>query len=127
MTLSPRITPEQYRAMVGPKNKYGVSAPADRTYDGVLYASKAEAMYAQSLDLLRRAGAVKEWFRQVPFVLKVNDILIATFVIDFRVEYSDGRIEHIEIKGMELPTYKLKLKLFQALYPKTKLTVVKVK
>lgn len=128
-TELPRVlTQAQAREALKPKrrHKYGVSAPEDRTYNGVVYDSKAEAGQALELDILVRSGSVKEWFRQIPFPLVVEGKLICTLVVDFRIVYKGGTVVNLEIKGVETAAYRIKLKLFRALYPTTELKVVRV-
>jgi hypothetical protein len=66
-------------------------------YNGFVYASKAEAEFARQLDLFRHAQNSRErvysWERRIPFKLIVNDNLICTYVMDFVVQYADGRKE----------------------------------
>lgn len=85
-------------------------------YNGCSYASKAEARHAATLDVLLRGGAIKGWTRQVPIPLSVNGRPVCRYVVDFRVEHLDGRIEWVEVKGHETPEFKLKRKLFEAAY-----------
>lgn len=106
-------------------NKYG----AKRTlYNGRAYHSKAEADYAAKLDLLRTAKVndrVVEWRPQVAIPLTVNGQLVCTYICDFAVTYADGRVEHHEVKGAETVAWKLKRRLFEALYPDRVLKVIK--
>jgi len=98
-------------------NKYGVAPVGQRTYNGVVYASKAEAVYASELDLRVKAREIKGWVRQRKFVLDVNGKHICNYIIDFEVFFMNGEFEFIEVKGHETPEWKLKFKLFEALYP----------
>ncbi len=110
-----------------PKGRVRNVAPrADRTYNGVVYDSKAEALHAFKLDSLKLTGDIFDWKRQVRIPLFVKDSKICTFVVDFQVHFADGNIQFQEIKGWETPEYKLKLKLFKALYPNADYRVVKV-
>lgn len=90
------------------KHKYRVCDKADRTWNSVVYDSKAEMEYAQQLDLLRRGGLYVEVLRQVPIVLSRG----ITVVVDFRCERPDRKVEWLEVKGMETPTFRLKLRLW---------------
>lgn len=94
-------------------------------YNGVIYHSAKEAKYAAELDLLKRAGEVKEWFRQVRVPLCVSGILICTYVVDFMYRDRDGKETYVEIKGAETQTWKIKWKLFNALYPTFRKIVLK--
>ena len=64
--------------------------------------------------------------RQVRWPLIVGGVRICAYVADFRVVNNDGADELFETKGYETPEWKIKHKLFRALYPNVKLTVVKV-
>lgn len=95
-------------------------------YNGKWYHSQAEAEYAARLDQLIRAGEVKEWGRQAPFDLVVNGIKIGRYWADFLVRLSDGSTEVHEVKGVMTEVARMKLALFEALYPEIKLVVVRV-
>lgn len=88
--------------------------------------SKFEAGKAQELALLKKAGEIKDFREQVKIPLIVNDLVVADYKIDFEVEHNDGTLEYIETKGYATDVWKLKWKLFEALYsvkPDVKLTV----
>lgn len=104
----------------------GVAPKDERIYDGVLYHSKSEAKYAAILGFMLSQKLIRQWWRQVRVPLIVNSVTVCTMVADFEVEHPDGSRELIEVKGLETDAYKLKRKLFEALYPHRKYTVVKV-
>ena len=114
------------RAAIRQRTKYGNIA---RIYNGVEYHSQKEAGYAMELDLrLRSARAVdgiKSWRRQVPVKLEVGGKLICTYICDFEITHLDGRTELVEIKGLETPVWRIKEKLFRAIFPDRQLTVVR--
>ncbi len=90
--------------------------------------SKKEAGAARDLDLMIKAKEIKSWERQVRIPLDVNGYHICNYIIDFVVEHNDGTKEYLEIKGFETEVWRLKWKLFEALYgkkPNIKLTVQK--
>lgn len=71
------------------------------------------------------AGELSHWERQVPIDLVVNGYKIATYRIDF-VEYDkNGGEMWTEVKGFETPEWRLKWKLFEALYPERDKQVIK--
>lgn len=111
------------------RHKYGVAAASERVYNGILYHSKREKTYAATLDNLKTARNIKDrvvsWDRQVRLPLVVDGTLIGHYVADFAVRYADGREVLVEVKGFETPGWKLKHKLFKALYPGKALEVVK--
>ena len=94
-------------------------------YNGINYQSKLEASFAEVLDWQVRAKEIKGWERQVPVKLIVNGMLICKLIVDFRVEHLDGSHEFAEVKGLELPDWKLKWKLFEAFFPEVRKRIVK--
>jgi len=111
------------------RQRYGSKFGAQKQeYDGILYHSKKEAGWAIELDLRKKAGDIKGWDRQVKISLDVNGYHIANYYIDFVVYLNDGRNEYLEVKGFATDVWRLKWKLFEALYSQDKniiLTVVK--
>ena len=106
-------------------NKYGAH---QTEYNGVVYHSKKEAEYARELDLRVRAKDIKRWERQVKISLDVNNRHIANYSIDFVIQHLDKTKEYVEVKGFETAVWKIKWKLFVALYgnkKNIKLTIVK--
>jgi hypothetical protein len=108
------------------KNKFGVAPKAQRTLDGVTYASKLEKTHAVKLRLLQRSGEISDLQEQVPFPLIVNDTLICHYIADFIYTDKDGKEVIHETKGVLTTEAKLKYKLFEALYGK-KITLVYAK
>lgn len=102
------------------RSKFGVrtdaQGKADRTLDGVLYASKAEMRYAAQLDLQQSCGKILGYKRQVPVKLSVNGVLVTTMRLDFEVMYPNGVVELIDVKGHVTPEWRLKAKLFEAIH-----------
>jgi predicted nuclease of restriction endonuclease-like RecB superfamily len=96
-------------------------------YRGTVYASKSEANYARYLDALVKAKKVSSWEGQVRVSLVVNGSKVCVMVPDFLVTHRNGRAEYVEVKGFETPVYKLKRKLFAALFPDAWYTVVPAK
>lgn len=107
------------------KNKFGA---IKQTYGGYSYHSRKEAQYAAELDLRVRAGDIKRWERQKKIELRVNGELICNYFIDFVIYHNDETKEYTEIKGFETDVWRLKWKLFEAIYrvkePASKRTVV---
>jgi len=84
-------------------------------YNGQHFASKLEWQYYMRLELLKKAGEVVFFLRQVPFHLPGG----VKYVTDFVVFYANGEVRFIDIKGMETAQFKAKLKMVEALYPVT--------
>jgi len=94
------------------RHKYGVAARADRTHNGVVYHSRAEMLYAIELE---RLPDVRSVVRQVPVQLGPD----FKTVVDFMVEYTDGRTEYVEVKGHETPDFERVLRLWEKYRPGT--------
>lgn len=105
------------------RNKYG----AVRTeVDGISFASKAEARRYGELILLSKAGQIKTLVLQPRFKLIVKDVLICTYVADFQYyDVAKGCDVVEDVKGMIAPHSKIKMKLFQVLYPFYDFRIVK--
>lgn len=99
-----------------------------QTYNDLKYDSGFEARYAQELDLRVKWKDIKRWERQIKIPIDVNGYHICNYFIDFVVYHNDDTIEYVETKGYATEVWRLKWKLFEALYsdkPDVKLTVVK--
>ena len=116
------------------RNKYGVDiSPTGkllRQHRGVQYDSGLEAKYAARLDMLKAVigparDRVVSWRRQVPVNLEVNGQWVTTLIVDFEVQFADGRVELVELKGVDTPTWRLKHRLYRALFPQRPLKVVR--
>jgi hypothetical protein len=80
-------------------------------YDGIRYDSRAEAKYAEGLDLAVRAGAIRGWCRQVAFRLGPARI---AYRADFLVFGADGVAVAIDVKGVVTERFRVILKLWAA-------------
>ena len=94
-----------------------------RTYNGVLYASKAESIRAQELDLLIRSGDVVFWIGQPLFRLGCAentyrlDFLVVPFV-NFDDVFGDSNAVWVEdVKGFETQSFKRHKRLWKAYGP----------
>lgn len=81
--------------------------------DGIKFPSKLERRYYQHLMLLKHAGEVVFFLRQVPFHLPGG----VKYVADFQIFYADGTVSFVDVKGVETDTFKMKRKMVEALYP----------
>lgn len=95
-------------------HKYG----AERTtVDGRSFASKKEARRYSALKLLERAGDIVELSIQPRFPIKINNVLVTTYVADFvYVDRRCGKTIIEDAKGFKTPIYKLKKKLMLAVH-----------
>lgn len=111
----------EYNALSMKGNKY----KAQKTlFCNEVYDSKKEAEYAQKLDTLTHAknknDRVVKIERQLRFPLEVNNIKIATYVLDFKVTYGDKHVEYVDVKGYKkgiaYRMFTLKKSLVKAIY-----------
>lgn len=103
-----------YLSKAGKKNKYKA---VKIDFKGIRFDSKLEARVFEDLEFQRLSGHLIEIKRQVKIPLEVNGVLICTYYCDFRVIDKHGQVKYVEAKGMVLPVYALKKKLFLALLP----------
>lgn len=90
--------------------------------DGILFDSKKEARRYGELKMLKKAGKIKDFSIQYPFVFVLNKEKIFKYKADFRVEHLDGSVEVEDVKGFDrktkkfrtTPLFKLKKKLIEA-------------
>lgn len=91
-------------------NKYHAQATI---YNGVRYPSKKEMARAQLNDLRVKAGQLRYWLRQIPFLLPGN----RKHRVDFMEVEADGTVEFIEVKGRDLSAGRDRRREVEALYP----------
>ena len=107
------------------QNKYNAKSTE---YGGLVYHSKKEAAYAQELDLRIKAKDIKSWKRQVRIDLKVYGQHICNYYMDFVITHNDDSEEYVEVKGFQTEVWRLKWKIFIAIYekdyPEIKITLV---
>jgi len=104
------------------RHKYKVSAVEDRTWNGRLYASKAEMMYAIDLDAFREAGAIVEYIEQPKCYLGADTVYRA----DFFVVAATTPIEvyYVDVKGVTTGAFN-KIKKLWDKYARIPLHIVK--
>lgn len=94
-------------------HKYGVAAKKDRTYKGVVYASKLEAKRAAELDWLLPTLADGLWLRQVPVQLGLDCVWRVDFMCCERHGNNVHMLRFEEIKGKDTADYRRKLRLWR--------------
>jgi len=111
------------------ERRYNKYKAEKQTFNGRSYHSKKEADYAVQLAWLKKTGEIKEIEPQHKIDIRVNGKHITNYYIDFKVIYSDGRIELIEVKGFQTPEWLIKWRLTEALIdeiePGSKLVLIK--
>ena len=91
------------------RSKYG---NVKTKYDGKVFDSKLEAACAAQLDALMKQGFVRSWAGQVRYDLGAKIVYVADFVVD----YAEGSRRVIDAKGLSLPIFRLKRRLFESLH-----------
>lgn len=87
-------------------------------YAGILFRSKLEAGHALWLDSEKRKGRVKSWRYEVAIPLHAKGgKKIGDYVMDFIVDFFDGRQELHECKGVATALWRWKWKHLKLEYP----------
>lgn len=96
------------------------------SYCGLHYHdSMGEAGYCKQLQMLEKLCEIKKFETQKTFEFVVNGKKICSHRVDFLVTTNDYKLEVREYKGFETDTWRIKKKLFEALYPEIEYIVVK--
>ena len=82
-------------------------------YKGIKFASKKEQKRYAELQLLKSAGDILFFLRQVPVHLSGG----VKYVCDFLIFWSDGTVTFEDVKGFRTDLYKTKKKMVEATYP----------
>lgn len=105
---------ENYLNKAKKKNKFNA---VKIDYNGHMFDSKLEARVFEDLEFQRISGDLIEIKRQVKIPLMVNGVVICSYYCDFVVTDKHGQRKYIEAKGLEMPVWRIKKKLFLALLP----------
>lgn len=136
------ITEEEYEALLAMRRKrQGIAAPpapaekrkskygAKKTwFDGICFDSKAEANYYAMLKMLVRAGEIDGFAYHGNIVCtegEKSEHRAVLYETDFIVFKPDGTYEIIDVKGMETPVFKNKVKAIREKYPKIRIRLEK--
>lgn len=109
--------------MVG---KYRVSLAVDRTWNGRVFASKAEMRAAKEFEALKKAGEISELEYQPVIELLPRPNLVK-YIPDFKITWRNGAEELIDIKGVSTEVFKLKIKMLRHFHPDKKLSLIPAK
>jgi hypothetical protein len=95
-----------------------------RTYNNIIFDSEVEMKaYRDYLFPLLEQGEITRLELQPKFQLQSKfekngkKIMAINYVADFEIEYKDGRVEVLDIKGMATSDAKIKRKMFDYVYP----------
>lgn len=78
--------------------------------------SRFEAGLALELTQQKKDGKIVDFQEQVKIPLEINGFHICNYYIDFVIQHVGGETEYLEAKGFATEVWKLKWKLFEALY-----------
>lgn len=92
--------------------------------DGIVFDSRAEGRFYEHLLDLMHEGVVESFEMQKTYTLldkfphpKTGKTIRAIkYVPDFEVIYTDGRVEVVDVKGMQTDVFRMKCKLFMFRY-----------
>lgn len=108
------------------KHKYG--AIRSVCLYGHNHDSRKEATYCLKLHEMQKEGRIRNLIIEPIYDMRVNNIVICTHQPDFDydLKQQDGTWKPVvlDVKGMKLPVWKLKHKLFCAVYPDIDYVVV---
>lgn len=107
------------------RSKFNVGKDkADRTYDGIIFDSAVEMKYYRDVILPKtQSGEIiyferqKKYELQPSYVYQGKKIRSIDYKADFYIEYKNGSIVVIDIKGCPDSVAKLKRKMFSYKYP----------
>jgi hypothetical protein len=99
-----RLSREQGRMFLGnaPKKqgRYRVAPREQRTIDGIVFDSKAEAGYYAELKLRERIGEISSLVCQFPLEIEINGKHFATFTVDFAFTLTGMIPQYHEVKSL---------------------------
>jgi hypothetical protein len=95
-----------------------------RTYNNIIFDSEVEMKaYRDYLFPLLEKNEITRLELQPKFQLQPKfekngkKVMAINYVADFEIEYKDGRVEVLDIKGMATSDAKIKRKMFDYVYP----------
>lgn len=104
---------EQIRKELGLKVKKSKYGNKSIVIDNIRFQSKWEGRVYCELKLMVKAGVVAKFEMQVPFLLGNSN---RKYLLDFKVYFTDGRIEYWDAKGFRTAVYKLKKAIVEKQY-----------
>lgn len=104
-----------------PRNKYKVAPAEKRTALGRTFGSQAERRYAEMLEAMWQAGAIRDYICQPRVWLGVVENV---YIPDFLVVPEGGTPYYVDVKGVQTAKFKRDKKLWAA-YGRGRLEIVK--
>lgn len=120
-TLKDKMSPQEWKDYMAKRNAAQTSkfkAIPTETADGQKFKSILESAFYNRMWVLQKAGEVQLIEREIRYELVVNGVYINSYMMDFRITYTDGRIEYVDCKSTatKTPLYLMKKALMLALY-----------
>lgn len=94
--------------------------------DGVTFHSKGEAQRYLELKKLEELGSISELELQPRFKIYFGESYICTYIADFKY-ISEGKEVVEDFKGAETHVFKLKAKMFKAVYPEYEFVITRAR
>lgn len=108
-----RISLEEFQKLTGKKpqkkNKFGAKCVI---HDGIKFQSIKEGNYYLILKLAKLSGKLINFYMQVPFRLPGK----TTYWLDFLEIWEGGIIKHVDTKGFQTDTFKIKKRQVEEIY-----------
>lgn len=82
-----------------------------------MHDSAFEASYCDRLLSMKMSKEIIDYEVQKAFDLKINNIIVCRHIVDFVVITKEGHGECHEVKGFQTDVWKLKHRMFNAMYP----------
>jgi len=95
-------------------HKYGAKKTV---LDGITFASATEARRYAELKVMEAGKLICNLKLQPSYVFYVEGVKICKYIADFSYNEPNGLRVVEDVKGYPTPVFKLKAKLFRALYP----------
>lgn len=91
--------------------------------------SQKEALWCLKLHERQKEGKIRNLILEPIYDIRVNGVVVCTHMPDFDYEELDcprgeWKVKVMDVKGMKLPLWRLKHKLFCAIYPQIEYVVV---
>ena len=108
------ISIEEFKKIKQKKHKYNAKSTC---VDGILFPSKGHAQYYVHLKFQKRAGVIKNIFREIPLRYQIGiDAPWHKLTFDFMVQNLDNTMTFIEFKGMITKDFIHRLEAVQCFY-----------
>jgi len=111
--MTETITADELKFLIPKRMKY---RNVKTEYDGMVWDSKKELAYYKKLQLLKKAGEIVSFERQVRYDFEFNGVKMGFYKLDFLIKWKSGLVQFVDVKGMRTPVYQLKKKMMKAFH-----------